>query len=75
MLAYYKSNYPREPYQEDLSPVVKTQMPVLMFHGSKQRRLFHPEKYRVVCFDQRGCGKSTPYASLAENTTWARSRT
>jgi pimeloyl-ACP methyl ester carboxylesterase len=33
MLNYYKRNYPREPYTEDTSPVVKTQMPVLMFHG------------------------------------------
>jgi pimeloyl-ACP methyl ester carboxylesterase len=33
MLNYYKRNYPREPYAEDTSPVVKTQMPVLMFHG------------------------------------------
>jgi pimeloyl-ACP methyl ester carboxylesterase len=33
MLNYYKRNYPREPYTEDTSAVVKTQMPVLMFHG------------------------------------------
>jgi len=33
MLNYYKANYPREPYTEDSSPVVKTEMPVLMFHG------------------------------------------
>jgi pimeloyl-ACP methyl ester carboxylesterase len=33
MLNYYKANYPREPYVEDKSPVVKTQMPVLMIHG------------------------------------------
>jgi pimeloyl-ACP methyl ester carboxylesterase len=33
MLNYYKRNYPHEPYAEDTSPVVKTQMPVLMFHG------------------------------------------
>ena len=39
MLAYYKSNYPRQPYQEDLSPVVKTQMPVLMLHGLKDTAL------------------------------------
>jgi proline iminopeptidase len=37
---------------------------------TKQRRFFHPEKYRIVNFDQRGCGKSTPYASLEANTTW-----
>jgi epoxide hydrolase 4 len=39
MLNYYKANYPREPYQEDASPVVKTQMPVLMFHGLKDTAL------------------------------------
>ncbi|MBZ5601886.1 MAG: alpha/beta hydrolase, partial [Acidobacteriia bacterium] len=33
MLNYYKRNYPREPYTEDTSPVVKTQMSVLMIHG------------------------------------------
>jgi proline iminopeptidase len=51
--------------------------PVVFLHGGpgggsdpKQRRFFHPEKYRIVNFDQRGCGKSTPYASLEENTTW-----
>ena len=35
-----------------------------------QRQFFNPEKYRIVLFDQRGCGKSTPHAELAENTTW-----
>ena len=51
--------------------------PVVFLHGGpgggsdpKVRRFFHPEKYRVVMFDQRGCGKSTPYASLEANTTW-----
>jgi epoxide hydrolase 4 len=39
MLNYYKANYPREPYQEDTSPVVKVQMPVLMFHGLKDNAL------------------------------------
>jgi pimeloyl-ACP methyl ester carboxylesterase len=33
MLNYYKRNYPREPYQEDTSPVVKLKMPVLLIHG------------------------------------------
>ncbi len=51
--------------------------PVVFLHGGpgggsdpKQRRFFHPDKYRIVNFDQRGCGKSTPYASLEANTTW-----
>jgi len=41
MLAYYKMNYPREPYQEDTSPVVKVTMPVLMFHGMEDWALSH----------------------------------
>lgn len=51
--------------------------PVVFLHGGpgggtepKQRRFFHPEKYRIVLFDQRGCGKSEPYDSLESNTTW-----
>jgi len=51
--------------------------PVVFLHGGpgggsdpKQRRFFHPDKYRIVNFDQRGCGKSVPYASLEANTTW-----
>ena len=51
--------------------------PAVFLHGGpgggsepKQRRFFHPDKYRIVNFDQRGCGKSTPYASLEANTTW-----
>lgn len=39
MLNYYKANYPKEPYTEDASPVVKTQMSVLMFHGLKDTAL------------------------------------
>lgn len=51
--------------------------PVIFCHGgpggateAKHRQLFNPEAYRVILFDQRGCGKSTPYACLEENTTW-----
>jgi proline iminopeptidase len=36
----------------------------------KYRRFFDPAAYRIVLFDQRGCGKSTPFASLEDNTTW-----
>ena len=39
MLNYYKRNYPREPYLEDTSPVVKAQMPVLMIHGLRDEAL------------------------------------
>lgn len=51
--------------------------PAVFVHGGpgggtdpKQRRYFDPKKYRIVLFDQRGCGKSTPHACLEENTTW-----
>lgn len=51
--------------------------PVVFLHGGpgggtepKHRRFFDPSAYRVVLFDQRGCGKSTPHASLEGNTTW-----
>jgi proline iminopeptidase len=51
--------------------------PVVFLHGGpgggtegKMRRYFDPARYRIVLFDQRGCGKSTPFASLEENTTW-----
>jgi epoxide hydrolase 4 len=39
MMAYYQRNYPREPYQEDTSPVVKVKCPVLMIHGLKDTAL------------------------------------
>jgi proline iminopeptidase len=51
--------------------------PVIMVHGGPgagsnptMRRLHDPAAYRIVLFDQRGCGRSTPYAELRENTTW-----
>ena len=51
--------------------------PVVFVHGGPgggtepwQRQFFDPAKYRIVLFDQRGCGKSTPFAELKENTTW-----
>ncbi len=51
--------------------------PVVFLHGGpgggtdpKQRRFFDPDRYRIVLFDQRGCGRSTPHASLVDNTTW-----
>src|ERR1700741_4403344 len=36
----------------------------------KYRRFFDPKHYRIVLFDQRGCGRSTPHAELVDNTTW-----
>lgn len=51
--------------------------PVVFLHGGpgggltpNYRRFFDPESYRIVLFDQRGSGNSTPHASLEENTTW-----
>jgi len=51
--------------------------PVVFLHGGpgggtspKHRRYFDPETYRIILFDQRGCGLSTPYAEVRENTTW-----
>jgi proline iminopeptidase len=51
--------------------------PVVFLHGgpgggvsADYRRYFNPSVYRIVLFDQRGSGKSTPHASLEDNTTW-----
>jgi proline iminopeptidase len=51
--------------------------PVVFLHGGpgagtnpQMRRFFNPRRYRIVLYDQRGCGKSTPHASLEDNTTW-----
>ncbi|MFT4650032.1 MAG: proline iminopeptidase [Polaribacter sp.] len=52
-------------------------IPVVFLHGGpggscdpSHRRFFDPEKYRIILFDQRGCGKSKPHANLDNNTTW-----
>jgi len=52
-------------------------LPIVFLHGGPgggvdpaYRRFFDPSVYRIVLFDQRGSGKSTPHASLEENTTW-----
>lgn len=51
--------------------------PAVFLHGgpgagcsTSHRRLFDPARYNVLLFDQRGCGRSTPHASLDNNTTW-----
>lgn len=66
-------------WEESGNPAGK---PALFLHGGPgggttptHRRLYNPEKYRIVLFDQRNCGKSTPHAStpgidLSHNTTW-----
>ena len=53
-------------------------LPVIFLHGgpgaaceSYHRQFFNPDIYRIVLFDQRGCGRSTPHASLQGNTTQA----
>ena len=52
-------------------------IPVVVMHGGPgggcspaMRRYFDPEIYRVILFDQRGCGRSRPHASVTDNTTW-----
>ena len=51
--------------------------PAVFLHGGPgaglspaQRRVFDPSRYDVLLFDQRGCGRSRPFASLEHNTTW-----
>ena len=51
--------------------------PVVFLHGgpgagcnAKARRFFNPDRYRIILFDQRGCGRSKPHAELTNNTTW-----
>ncbi len=52
-------------------------LPVVFLHGGPgagcapyHRRYFDPDVYRIILFDQRGCGKSTPHACLVRNTSW-----
>ena len=61
-------------YEESGNPRGK---PVVFLHGgpgaatnSSMRRFFDPRRYRIVLFDQRGCGASLPHAELRENSTW-----
>ncbi|MEL6909928.1 MAG: prolyl aminopeptidase [Cyanobacteria bacterium J06629_2] len=61
-------------YEESGNPQGK---PVIFLHGGPgggitpmYRQYFDPQRWRIVIFDQRGCGQSTPYAELRENTTW-----
>ena len=61
-------------YEESGNPTGK---PCLFVHGGPGggaspagRQFFDPEKYRIVLFDQRGCGRSKPHASIEANTTW-----
>ena len=61
-------------YEESGSPLG---VPVIFLHGGPgggcspiHRQFFDPSAYRIVLMDQRGCGKSTPFAELEGNTTW-----
>ncbi len=52
-------------------------IPVVVFHGGPgggsspaMRRFFNPDAYRIILFDQRGCGRSRPHALVRDNTTW-----
>ena len=61
-------------WEESGNPAGK---PVVFLHGgpgggtdARMRRFFDPSRYRIVLFDQRGCGRSRPHASLVDNTTW-----
>src|SRR5690606_6522483 len=61
-------------YEESGNPEGK---PAVFLHGGPgggtvpdQRRFFDPARYRIILFDQRGCGRSTPFAELRDNTTW-----
>jgi proline iminopeptidase len=52
-------------------------IPVVVLHGGpgggcspSMRRYFDPQIFRVILFDQRGCGRSRPHASVTDNTTW-----
>jgi proline iminopeptidase len=67
---------PHELYVEECGSADR--IPVLFLHGGPgsgcepyHRRFFDPARYRIVLFDQRGCGRSTPHAELQGNTTGA----
>ena len=61
-------------YEQSGNPKGK---PIVFLHGGPgggtnpdQRRFFDPAHYQITLLDQRGCGQSTPFAELKENTTW-----
>lgn len=85
MLTYYPEIKPDQRYQVPVGDGHELYVdesgnpdgiPVLFVHGGPgggcgryDRRYFDPESYRIILFDQRGSGRSTPHASLEENTT------
>lgn len=86
MRMLYPPVEPFETFRLRVSPIHEIQVeqcgnptgvPVVFFHGGPgggidpmHRRYFDASKYRIVLFDQRGAGKSTPHACLDENGTW-----
>ncbi len=76
---YHQSTIPVSPlhtlyFEESGNPQGK---PVIFLHGgpgggsiSLYRQMFDPLRYRIILYDQRGCGRSTPPAELTDNTTW-----
>lgn len=61
-------------FEESGNPTGK---PIVVLHGGPgggcppfYRQYFEPSRWRIIMFDQRGCGQSTPHAELRENTTW-----
>lgn len=85
MLALYPDIKPYAEHRLDVDNIhslyveecgTPTGIPVLFLHGGPgggtepfNRRFFNPEKYRIILFDQRGCGKSKPHGELKNNTT------
>jgi len=66
---------PHEIYYEECG--ARSGKPVVVLHGGPggainptMRRFFDPARWRIALFDQRGCGRSRPNASLEDNTTW-----
>jgi proline iminopeptidase len=86
MLRLFPEQQPHQTYRLKVSSIHELNIeeygnpegqPAVFLHGGpgsglskKHHRFFDPKHYRIILFDQRGAGKSTPFASLEENTTW-----
>lgn len=84
-MSFFEIKSPNKSYYVDVSKIHslyveeygnESGIPVLFLHGgpgagcsSEYQKFFNPKKYRLVLFDQRGCGKSTPYGEVRENTS------
>lgn len=73
---WLNTNSPHEIYYEECG--AQRGKPAVILHGGPggavnptMRRFFDPTKWRMALFDQRGCGRSRPNASLEDNTTWS----